>query len=88
MTQKDKFGYIDAVRMLTHYLPVKGGVWAMSERVMPEPEGISFTFRAYVKERADKNSMIAKVISKLFGDTLGKSNFYGGILKYWIEEAE
>jgi len=30
------FGYIDAVNMLTHFLPVKGGVWVMSRSVMPE----------------------------------------------------
>ena len=30
------FGYVDAVNMLTHFLPVKGGVWVMSQSVMPE----------------------------------------------------
>lgn len=30
------FGYVDAVNMLTHFLPVKGGVWVMSRSVMPE----------------------------------------------------
>ena len=30
------FGYIDAVNMLTHFLPIKGGVWVMSQSVMPE----------------------------------------------------
>ena len=32
----NNFGYIDAVNMLTHFLPVKGGVWVMSRSVMPE----------------------------------------------------
>ena len=32
----NNFGYIDAVNMLTHFLPVKGGVWVMSQSVMPE----------------------------------------------------
>lgn len=30
------FGYVDAINMLTHFLPVKGGVWVMSQSVMPE----------------------------------------------------
>jgi len=30
------FGYVDAVNMLTHFLPVKGGVWVMSQSVLPE----------------------------------------------------
>jgi len=30
------FGYVDAVNMLSHFLPVKGGVWVMSQSVMPE----------------------------------------------------
>ena len=32
----NNFGYVDAVNMLTHFLPVKGGVWVMSQSVMPE----------------------------------------------------
>ena len=32
----NNFGYVDAVNMLTHFLPVKGGVWVMSQSVLPE----------------------------------------------------
>ena len=51
MTKKKEFSYVDAVEMLTRYLPIKGGVWAMTERVMSgeeqkEPSELSRTIAA------------------------------------------
>ena len=51
------FGYVDAVKLLNRFLPTTGGVWIMSQSLIPElfpPQKLT----------------IAEVISKLFRDAI------------------